>query len=354
MFWDLTPRRHDALSSLVRALFRFYFNEWEYNGHLGGDGEPESLLSSENEIVEHGTTPGFPRSAETSEAFLVGLFYPPYPDYDKGIAVYAGYYDGMMSPPLTAIRTSPSSLYENIAGRLEKDNYFDVESEFEKDLAKLHSGIRATLPASTVMYRARIGIAKRFMQNFGGWTSDLVFQPYLGTEIGSPPPEKATPGRLNRDGVSFLYLSTNEETSVSEVRPHPGHRVSVGAFRCLQDIQIADFGNIDVTSFSASDAQLAIFHLGHTISREISLPITPEERHKYSVTQLLADILRRQGYDGIRFPSSVAAGTNACIFRPVLFSPVADSGKVFLVRGLKYEIESSDYVIEPTDEDILL
>jgi hypothetical protein len=87
------PAKYEALSSLIRALVRFYYDEWIYNGHWGGDVEPESLLCRENEIVEHAAAPGFPRSAETSEEFLVGLFDPPYPDYDKGIAVYAGHDD---------------------------------------------------------------------------------------------------------------------------------------------------------------------------------------------------------------------------------------------------------------------
>jgi hypothetical protein len=349
------PANHEALSSLVRALVRFYYDEWIYNGHWGGDHEPESLLCRENEIVEHATSPGFPRSAETSEEFLVGLFDPPYPDYDKGVAVYAGHDEkyGRL-PPMNAISTSPSSLYEKIAQRLATENYFEVEDQFEKLLAKLDAGISACLPAGTILFRARIGIARRFMRGMGGWTADTIFQPYIGTEIGAPPPAKATPGRLNRDGVSFLYLSTDETTAASEVRPHPGHRVSIGAFRCLHDMRIADFGAIDIADFSGSDARLEIFHLGHTISREMSLPITPEDRHKFTVTQLLADIIRRKGYDGIRFPSSVAAGANVCVFQPVLFSSEPASGKVFYVRGLKYEIDDLEHLIEPTEDDTAL
>jgi len=74
-----TPAKYGALSSLIRALFRFYYDEWVSNGHWGGNEELESLLSRENEIVEHAAAPGFPRSVETSEEFLVGLFDPAYP-----------------------------------------------------------------------------------------------------------------------------------------------------------------------------------------------------------------------------------------------------------------------------------
>jgi hypothetical protein len=59
------PAKHEAPSSLVRALIRFYYDEWTYNGHWGGNQEPESLLSHENEIVEHASAPGFPRSGSS-------------------------------------------------------------------------------------------------------------------------------------------------------------------------------------------------------------------------------------------------------------------------------------------------
>jgi hypothetical protein len=105
---------------------------------------------------------------------------------------------------------------------------------------------------------------------------------------------------------------------------------------------------------SSSDARLDVFHLGHTISREISLPITPEDRHKYSVTQLLADSIRREGYDGIRFPSSVASGANICVFQPALFLSEPASGKVLSVKGLKYEIDEVKHLIEPTEDEVAL
>ena len=345
------PAEHGPLSSLVRALVRYFFDEWSYNPHWGGEMEPASLLCKKNDIVEHVAAHGFPRSAETSEGFLIELFHPPYPDYDKGIAVYAGHDDNGRRPPLDALSTSRSPWYEKIERRLATENYFEVQKEFGKYLAKLGSDVEASLHAGTLLFRARIGVAQRFMRGFGGWTADTVFQPFIGSAMGAPPPAKATPGRLNRDGVSFLYLATDEATAAAEIRPHPGHRLSIGAFRSVREIRLADFGKIDIAKFSSSDERLAIFHLGLTISREISLPITPEHRHKYTVTQLLADIIRRQGYDGIRFPSSVATGSNLCIFRPGLFASEPNSGRVLYVKGLAYEMQRLAHLIEPTDDD---
>lgn len=148
------PAKYEALSSLVRALVRF--EEWNYNHHWGGEDGPVPLLCDENPIVEHKAAPGFPRDAEKSEGFLTDLFYPPYPDYDKGISVYAGHDEHGRRPPLDAIGTSPSPLYERIANRLAKENYFEVESDFAKMLRKLEDGINAFLPANTILFRARI------------------------------------------------------------------------------------------------------------------------------------------------------------------------------------------------------
>jgi RES domain-containing protein len=345
------PNQHEALSSLVRALVRFHYDEWTYNPHWGGEDRPEHLLYDENPIVEHKAMPGFPRDAEGSEGFLGSLFEPPWPDANEGIAIYGGHFKEMPIL-LNAIRTSSAPSYKNLVNRLAAENYFEVEAEFAKLLAKLEHGINSAVPANAIFFRARIGIAKRFMRSDSGWTADTIYQPYIGAGIGAPP--KARPGRLNREGVSFLYLSTDEATATAEVRPHPGHYVSIASFRCVRELRLADFGAIDIVDFSSSEEALELFHLGYTISREIGLPITPEYRQKYTATQLIADLIRRQGYDGIRFPSSVGTGENICVFQPGLFANESVSGKIVYVKGLKYETDNVASLIEPTEDDIAL
>ncbi len=123
-----------------------------------------------------------------------------------------------------------------------------------------------------------MGFAKRYLRWTDGWAATTLFQPYLGAEIGALPQASATPGRLNRSGVSFLYLASDKATAAAELRPHPGHRLSLGAFRSTKDISLADFSSIDIAQYSASDERLELFHLGHTIGREISLPVTHKPR----------------------------------------------------------------------------
>lgn len=168
--------------------------------------------------------------------------------------------------------------------------------------------------------------------------------PFQRTEIEAPPPTRAESGRANRQGVSFLYVATSIETAVAEVRPHPGHRLSVCGFRAVSDLRIADFGQLCLRDYASSDQELDVFHLAISIDKAMSFPVTPEERHRFSVTQLIADLLRKNGYDGIRYRSSVGLGSNLCIFSPPKLSTIEGNARVIFVCGLAYKTEEVPHV----------
>jgi hypothetical protein len=54
------------------------------------------------------------------------------------------------------------------------------------------------------------------------------------------------------------------------------------------------------------------------------------------------------------FPSSVAPGSNVCVFQPSLFASESNSGKVLYVKGLRYKMEKLAHLIDPTDDDVPL
>jgi hypothetical protein len=345
------PAKFDALLNLVKSLVRLYYDEFAYNPHWGGHDDASSLLCEPNEIVEHEAAPGFPRSQEDSEELRVSLFDIPYPDYDKGVGIYAGHDRNIGRMALTAIGATRSLIYSRIEERLQSENYFEVEREFKRYLSKFGPALGATIPSGSLFYRARIGIIKTYVRCHEDNELETMHQPYLGDQIGAPPPRVASAGRLNRVGVSFLYLATDKLTAAAEVRPHPGHKLSIVGFTSKKDIRVADFGAIDIGDFSSSDARLDLYHLGLTIGHDIGMPITPEDRHRYSLTQLLADILRQQGYEGVRFPSSVAPGANLCVFKPALFVVQPDTATVLEVAGLKYRTKKLKHLVEPTNID---
>jgi hypothetical protein len=348
------PVKFEALSNLVKSLVRFYYDEFAYNPHWGGHYGAEHLLLERNEIIEHQAAPGFPRAEEASEELRVSLFDIPYPDYDKGVGLYAGHDPQIGRMALNAMGPMRSPIYSRIEKRLKSENYFEVEKEFKRYLAKFGPALSATIPADFLFYRARIGITKTYTRCHEDNELETLHRPYLGDQIGAPPPPLATAGRLNRVGVSFLYLATDKLTAAAEVRPHPGHLLSIVGFTSKKDIRVADFGAIDIVDFSSSDESLHVYHLGLTIGHEIGMPIPPEDRQRYSLTQLLADILRQQGYEGVRFPSSVAPGANLCVFKPELFVVHPDTATVLEVAALKYRTKELKHLVEPTDIDFPL
>ena len=55
-----------------------------------------------------------------------------------------------------------------------------------------------------------------------------IFKPQ---DMGAPPYWKAGRGRVQPEGVSFLYTATEVETALAEVRPSIGDTVAIGEFR---------------------------------------------------------------------------------------------------------------------------
>src|SRR6266436_1832960 len=48
-------------------------------------------------------------------------------------------------------------IYERVKGRLKQENYFEIQDDFEKRLAALDTDLASSLPAGTMLFRARQG-----------------------------------------------------------------------------------------------------------------------------------------------------------------------------------------------------
>jgi hypothetical protein len=137
--------------------------------------------------------------------------------------------------------------------------------------------------------------------------------------MGAPPKEIASSGRLNPEGIPFLYGAQEEKTAVSEVRPWMGAAVTVARLRLLQDLRIVDVCR-DSTSEKPyeSDAEHgADFTWRGVISYFFSIPYQPSETVSYAPTQYLAEAFRTHGFGGIRYDSAmVPGGRNLVLFDP--------------------------------------
>lgn len=338
--------RVEELVNLIKGLIRFYYDEFEYNRHFGGD-EIHDLMTSENPILEHSSSGSRVRSYDKSVDLLREfILSDPYPDPDKGVWVYAGFDEGIRHAN-HAIKDTHSPLLGKFQHRLSMENYFDVEPELISLIDRFSTRITKTITAGSRYYRARVGVEERYLDHGGpGLFPAVVFKPYSKKALGAPPPLLATAGRLNRTGVSFLYLASDTLTAAAEVRPHPGQMLSIGEFECLEDIKIASF-EVDIDSFTISDHELDLFHFIYSTEKLMALPVIPSEAVRYSITQLLSNCLRQKDFDGLEYKSSVGAGTNICVFKPSSFKQVENSSTVKKVESLSYSLNDVDTILVP-------
>lgn len=326
------PARFLQIANLIKALIRFYFSEPSYNGHWGGTSISDILLTQENPII-------WPSSSDQySDAFIIRVQEEGgvYPKFDEGICLYAGHdEDGTRFVMFSIPETTSTSLSE-IARRLDRENFYAVEPDMEAFISRFEGDLEHQVAKGQIWYRARIGAKERALNVDWDKGAIQLANPFEGCEIGALPPPYANAGRLNRAGVAVIYLADEIDTAISEVRPHPGHLISVGGFRVQRDLRVAKF-DLPISQFSSSDARLALFADIFHIDNLLGSPVTPEERHRYAVTQLLGEVLIKRGFDAVSFRSSVGSGRNICAFNPDDFVFDAQFSLVKRVDELRYE-----------------
>lgn len=329
---------------LVRALIRFHWDETSYNHHWGGESVLALIGEEDNPVVE-------PFVADTYQDEVDHLLQElPYPDWDKGVAVYAGFdQDGTRGLNFAISRTVPQSVRQ-LRAALTHDNFDASLDEMATLLSPLITDLRFELATGSTWFRARTGCAARYLRS-EGFESQIVRQPFTNKDIGAAP--NPGHGRLNRKGQPVLYLGSNPYTALAEIRPHPGHYVSIGGFDTITDLSVADF-DPDISLFSGSDERLEMFAVIQAFDRLMSTPVTPDDMTSYLITQLLADVLKTQGYDAIQFRSSVADGVNLCIFDPEKARFVEEFSEVHHIKGLQFDVSNVPSILESETGDMPL
>lgn len=324
------PARFEPLRNLIRALIRLHFNEEDYNGHWGGTSIDDILLAQDNPIIAAATSPDY------NDDLIHRITWEGeiYPDPDEGIWLYAGNDDRADRLIQSSIHDRLNSELRDIEMRLERQNFHMVEPAMEALVAKIENDIATEVKAGSLWFRGRIGVIDSAI-HLGDHVVTRVATPYQDSAIGALPPPRAAAGRTNRQGVSVLYVASEIETALAEIRPHPSHLISVGGFRALKGLRVARF-DLPIGPFSSSDTRLELFALIYHIDSLLSVPVIPEERHRYAATQLLADVLIRHGFEGVIYRSSVGSGINLCAFDPWAFEYDESTSAVKQVDRLHY------------------
>lgn len=148
-------------------------------------------------------------------------------------------------------------------------------------------------------------------------------EPYLIEQMGAPPNRLTGHGRANPPGIPYLYLGSSPETAVSEIRPHTGELACVADF-VAPDLRAVDLRNprISVSPFILADAneigQLrADLPFLERLGDELTRPVLPHGAAiDYIPSQYLCEFIKKNGFDGVVYRSSVSDGMNLALFKP--------------------------------------
>jgi hypothetical protein len=312
-----------------RALIRFHYSEAEYNTALGGE-DLESILGRENPITDFDET----WNLDAYDECLAELLQDGFESGETRVSLFAGHDDAGLERQHIALKRNEDERLRELKIASFTRNHYLLQDRARGLLEPVVSRLTRTVASRSVFYRARIGFVKCGFSRSGSFEG-RHYTPFEGAALGAPPPPFTAAGRMNRAGVSFLYVSTTPETAIAELRPHPGHYCSVGAFQAKAALRVCDLGLLDVTDF-ASDQLLRDFLLLRSIDTAFAIPVIPENRAEYHFPQLLTDVFRHLQYDGVGYRSSVGPGMNFMFFDPAAFVYEAGSASVTKIEWLAY------------------
>ena len=340
------PAKDVRVTRIFRALVRLNFSEWDYNTHIGGE-LLQSLVFASKAIFNLAATCS---ELDFEEAFLameeeIGW----YPASEEDITLGGGYWDGGI---LDGLRDRRDLEVEGVVKDALERNCFEAEPAARELVNALRADISQVVVAGTEFFRGRVGIQARLKKTHNDPLEgqDFRYLPYTGKHIDRPPLTMATEGRFNRARVSILYLASDTHTAVAELRPHPGHLVSTARFRLKRDLKVANFANHDIRN-CLSDSRLEDLRMILSIADVLNVPVQPEHRSLYAVTQLFSDALRAEGFEGLTFRSSVGTGTNLTCFSSDAFEMIEGSEGVQEVVSLQYRMAEMPVLPHSYDQE---
>jgi hypothetical protein len=163
------------------------------------------------------------------------------------------------------------------------------------------------------------------------------------TEMGAPPERIASHGRANPAGIPYLYLGSKYVTAISEIRPHTGEMACVAVFRMPHELKLVDLRRPRkmVSPFLLEDADdicrmRSDLPFLERLGDELTRPVVPQSAAiDYTPSQYLCEFIKKCGYDGVIYRSSVSDGINLALFDPAL----AQAGTVTQYRVSRVSVE---------------
>ena len=205
-----------------------------------------------------------------------------------------------------------TSAWEHFKSRvMHNTRFFDIDESRQSligEISGLFPQLVGVLRTGTPVYRAHLA------------EDCLPDDPWaLQQRLGPPPLHCAQNNRMSPRGISYLYVSGDPETCVAEIQPNVGREVWVARFAALTDIKLLDLTKLPKTSIFSADYDDNRDWAEHFLSEfvvEVSQPPrSKDDPLEYIPTQVLAEHIRAQGYQGIAYQSAQhPEGVNYTLF----------------------------------------
>lgn len=187
------------------------------------------------------------------------------------------------------------------------------------------------LPVGSELFRSRLHEERRRTEWYGL------------EEMGAPPAHKAKAQRANHLGQPVLYLASDMQTALAEVRGWRGAVVAVATMVAKWNLRLVDLvtpRSIDSPFFDEwLGWTLELRGLLFRVGEELSRPILPnEEETLYRTSRHFCDRIREIGMDGVIYPSALGPGRNVVLFD--VDSAVATSVDYVRIANVLFESDS--------------
>ena len=235
--------------------------------------------------------------------------------------------------------------YKNFSESVSREWRYARSSEQEEFLATLletSESRKEIIPESTILWRAQIGHDWRSVNVDDEQSEETC--PY-SPERMKPLTYQASEGRANPKGIPVFYLATHLKTAVAEVRPWVGALVSVGQLKLARPLTVVDFSKEErrlILYGSEPDAPERERAVWRDMNYAFSRPVTQNDFvADYAPTQIIAELFRQHGYDGIGYKSSLGNGSNLALF---------DFNVAEVINCTLFQVEAVDFTVSEMDQ----
>lgn len=238
---------------------------------------------------------------------------------------------------LSKLRLFGDEGWSSFSNRIKHESRYFTRLGRERERAFLDflgSVAWAEWPKDRPLYRARL------------WTKvdDAGKEvPPAKEDLHEAPIDCVSSGRMNAEGVPCLYVADSSVTAVAEIRAGMHDRVAVATLRPKGSFKYVDLGKLrNISPFDAVDCSSLLVNRDQIkdLANGLAAPVrTSDSRLDYVPTQYLSELIQRNGYMGIGYPSVMTKdGYNIALFKKLVDVFEIEKIDIVCVSGLEYEL----------------